>query len=342
MENQTNNNDGKSWAIQDLVKNLRNGTSFLQQPNREPAYIKNYVTGKAYRDINMLIIGQGMHDHGKVANLVVSAKQIDTNHFDKSFSKNAFVGTAILDKSNAYYTKEELAKTNDTVHKPGEHKKNPDGSYVEDTSYAATFACEDLGLKKQVAKRDENNEVVTYKENEYATDENGQIQTYKKDNEYTHPVTKEKITVKAGDPVVLHYAGSVVMEYQPTGEALVPKAPTHMPPLVESEQVPLYKRKDESGKEIFVEKMTEAFRGKMQGNYEGLKITASEIDAIEKDLLEHPRIVRSLCKSAWTRAEGDPVKVAKMDEAIAKRAETKTNSETNENVKQNVKGKGRN
>lgn len=91
-----------------------------------------------------------------------------------------------------------------------------------------------------------------------------------------------------------------------------------------------------------MEKMTEAFRGKMQGNYEGLKITASEIDAIEKDLLEHPRIVRSLCKSAWTRAEGDPVKVAKMDEAIAKRTETKTNSETNENVKQNVKGKGRN
>ena len=328
MENQELYEDK---TVKEFVEKLRLGQSFLQEPNKEPDYVKNFVTKNVYTDINMIIVGQAMKDKNKLSNIVITQNDIHQRNLLIEPKAKA-VATAMFKNYNAFYNKDDEAVKNNTA-KIGEQKKDREGNPVKPIIYSNVFAAEDVLLTKFKAARDSNNNVQYYDQDVYS-ESNGVVDTYKKDYSYTDKNGVEH-TYKKGDPVILHAKGSIIGDFESTGDHLAANRQSHLPAYIESQDLaPLYKRKDNSGKEILIEKMTEAFRGKLQGNYDGLKITNSEIDAIEKDFLQHPRAFRGVLRVAQTRAEGDKEKIEKMDAAINNKYQSQ--SHENDNVKENT------
>lgn len=334
MENKTENTESK--IVKNLIDNLRQGTSFLQTPNKDPDYVVNYASKKTYDGVNFLIVGQGMKDAGKTANLAMSNRQGEELGLWIEKGKKS-IGTALYDIAEAYYNKNDK-EVIDGKKKAGEHKVDADGKFVKDTNFSFVFAAEDFVKTTFQAERDENNNVLHYEKDEPMIDpKTKEPVLHQKDGVYTDKDGKE-FPFKKGDVVIAHRAGSVIGKMVGTDEHVVNKEKNHLPPLVDAQTIaPAYKRKDNSGKEIFIEKMSEAIRGKALGNFDGLKITKDEIDAIEKEFLNHERKFRGTIKTAWTRAIGSKEDVAKMEQAIL----AKENKNTNENTEEVKKTKGR-
>lgn len=315
----------ESAMVKKFVTDLRNGTSFLQQPNKEPSYIQNYASNKPYLGINMLIVNQGMKDAGKKCNLAMSAQQGETMDLWPAYGTKS-IGNALYDNSKAYYQKND-AEVISGQHTSGEHKKDADGKLVKDTNYSHVFAAEDFVKKEFKVERNAEGQAVRYEKDEYAVDKDGKIMTYQKDGEYKN-YKNQIVEYKKGDKVIAHSAGSVKGKYIATDNHVVKAEANHLSSFVEDKDLAaLYKRKDNSGKEILVEKLSEAFRGKLQGNYEGMKIQKSEIDAIEKEFLNHPRAFRGVVKSAETRAEGNKEAITRMDAAILAKISANNNTQ---------------
>lgn len=333
----TNSEEFKSSMVSKFVEDLRNGQSVLQQPKKEPSYVKNVASGKILKDINAIIVAQGLKDNGKAANLVVTAKQKDDKRYINVANKEA-IATAMFDDSRAYYQKNDKEVVEGKA-RIGEHKKDADGKLVPDTQYSMIYAAEDLYESKFQKAKDENGNFIKYEKDIPYTDKDGKELRYEKDGSYQN-FSGETVSYKAGDIKIKHKAGSYVGDYIATDKRVAQPEPSHLPQLLDSKDLaPLYQRKNDSGREVLMEGLTKAFRGMMQGDFEGWKPTAKEIDAIEKDLISHPREFRGIANSAWTRAEGDKNTVAKMDKAIQEREQKQQN--TKENVNQNQKSKGR-
>lgn len=75
----------ESKMVADFIKNLQNGTSVLQKPNKEPSYAQNYYSKTVYTGWNMLNVAQGLQDQGKESPFVTSMNQAS---FNKAGLKN--------------------------------------------------------------------------------------------------------------------------------------------------------------------------------------------------------------------------------------------------------------
>lgn len=341
MENNEEQTVFESKLVKNFITNLRNGTSFLQEPNSEPAYVQNYATGIPYTGINMLIINQGMKDKGKTAMLAMSNIQAENLklYIEKGKEK---IGTAIYEDSNAFYKKND-PEVISGKHKASEHKVDENGKPVNDTIYSFVFAAEDIVKTKFEVKRDNEGNAIKYAENVYAKNKNGEIIRYNKDGIINNKFTNETIAYKAGDPVIKHLKGSVQGELIGTKEHIVQPEKNHLPPFITEKNIAKLPEINEksTAKEILIAKLAEAFRGKLQGNYSGLKISLEQIDKIEKEYLTHPRAFRGAVKSAQTRAMGNIETIKRMDEAIQKRKNESINEYSNEDVKKQTKKTGK-
>lgn len=308
-------NDYQSGIVGKFVKDLRTGQSWLQDANKSPEYPYNYASNKPFKDVHAILVGQGLKDAGKKSMLAMTLKQRNTFEWK---DKNGKTQVGLYSKPG---TKSIAALIYD-------NKNNTENAKKE---YSYIMAAEDLVKTKFVPTLDEEGKIQYHKKDVLDLDKEGKPrETYKEDMIYTD-FNGVKHTHKAGDTKVLHYKDSVIGEIKGSDETIVQPNRSNMPTLISNNDIaPLYKRKDDSAKEILTEKLTEAFRGKMMGNYDGLKISHEEINKIEQAYISHPRQFTGIVHSAWTRAEGNKEIIAKMEEAIEKKNQNQNvQAETN-------------
>lgn len=342
-ENQTPKTEVyQSDLVKTFTENLRTGKSFLMDANEKPSYVMNPISKEVYKGMNMLAIGQAFKDENVIAPYAATYKQITTK-WDKENNKEIQVP-----EEDRFYLKDGTKAIAVTYPKlsaydeNGKKKKDENGQYANDTNYVYLYPAEEFYKANKVPKKDKNGNVMTWSEDIYKKDKKGNIETYKKDGEY--PIGNLTFKYKAGDPVIKHHKGSVVMETVLIPEqSFVPKQTVELPSLINNDVAPLYKRKNNSGSEILMEKLTEAFRGKLEGNYQGMKITPEEINEIEKTFIQHPKMFSKIANTAYDRATVSKEIVEKIDAANEKRMQAQNeqqnvNQNTNENTK---KSKGR-
>lgn len=334
MEN-TKTTQGKSEAeyesefVKKFVNDFKTGQSFLQQGNKDPDYVINHSSGELMSGINMIIVGQAMKDNNKRSNQVMTQAQKDSaGLFAKKGSH--VICTAQFDIYDAWYRKndpEVLAGKAEA----GKHKVDENGNYVKDKRFSPIYACDDLTKPKFVEERDADGKVKHYEEDVFKTDKDGNVVTYTKDNDY---VTKngQKIHHNAGDPVIDHHKGSVMGTYVP-GDPIVSNQKAKLPPFVSDELAPIPKPKDESIEEKLRYNLAVAFRGKLQGGFEGIQFSKKDLEQISEKFLAHPRDFANIVKSAEHRSMMTTAEYAKMQENIAAKQNTAQNEATEENKK---------
>ncbi len=338
MEEMTNQEGMGTKFIKDFCDHLRKGTSVLQKTSKGPNYIVNAETGHPYLGFNMIVANQGMFDAGLRSHLALSKNQMDNHKNERGFEDPFYarkgtksIGTAFTKNPDAFYT-DKSPEVVEGIAKAGDIKKRKDGTPYKDLNPYHLYAVPNLQKTELKFQLDEKGNKKVYTENQLS-----ETEKYEKDKEVTNTRTGEKIAVKAGDPKILHFAGSVISNRVGNGKPLDYKEP-EMVPIIQNQLVP-YTRKNNSSKEVLMENLVKFFQGCMNGNFEGCKISSSEIDNIEKDFANHSRQFMGICNSALSRAYSDPNVLARMDEAVMKKEQQNTNTNTESNV--NTKGKGR-
>ena len=316
----------ESKVVREFIDNLRNNTSFLYDANEKPDYITNYFTKNIYTDLNMIIVNQAMRDKGKKAKFVISENQ--TIHHRAYKDDNAeTVCSAMFENFRAKYKKGDYEVVNG-YRNVGDRRIDKNGKEVPLYIYSPLYSTEDVYRARFEAELDENGKAQIYQEDVYATEITGEIMHYSKSYSYKSN-DGQTFYIHKGDPMIVHEKGQVVGKYVRSDVTFFKNQGEIKPAFSDKDIVPLYKRKNESGKEILIEKMTEAFRGKLLGNYKGLEITNREIDAIENEFISHPRLFANALKQAQTRARGDREEVRRMDENILRRQMSRENSNSN-------------
>ncbi len=338
MEKENSTENYESKLVRKFVDDLSKGQSFLQAPNEKPDYVLNASTNEVFRGINMIIVGQAMRDNNKVSAQALTLNQRDSLGY-MSAPGSKHIATAIYDKYDAWWRRNdpEVIAGKEVE---GTHKKNEDGSYVKDKIYSLIFAADDIRKKKFVADRDEDNNVLHYTEDVYKKDENGNNILHTTDGS-----TKLKdgtvISFKKGDPIIEHHKGAVKGSDKPSDEKIVSNQKANLPPLYSEDLAPIPKRKDDSTKEMFVEKLAIAFRGKLQGNFEGINFSKKEIAAIADEFLGHENKFINAVKSADNRANMTVSEYNKMMENINAKNNSKTNENQNVNVNEKKSSRGK-
>ena len=128
-------------------------------------------------------------------------------------------------------------------------------------------------------------------------------------------------------------------KYVATDKHVVSNKKANLPPLYDEEMAPIPARKDDSVKEMFVEKLAKAFRGKLQGNYEGANFSKKEIVLIANEYMGHLNQFINAVKSADNRANMTLKDYNKMMENI--QAKQNSNAATNQEETKNTAKKGR-
>ena len=313
-----NENKKESSIVRAFINHLREKDSFLLDANENPDYVINYKTHKIYKDLNMILLGQAKKDKKVDTALVLTKSQLKNNG---AYVKDGEVPlcTALYDKFSSYYKKEDK-EVYGGLNEEGELKKDEKGNPLSPFIFSPLYDVRDLNKVVFIPSRNENGDVLRYQENIYSKDKDGNILRYSKSFIRENEDGSVEQVMK-GDPIIAHKKGSIIGEFVRKDESFYPQR-VILPKALNSENItPLYKRRNESGKEILIEKLTEGFRGKLLGNYKGMTITDEEIDKIEDAFLTHSRSFRAAIKTAFTRAKGDKEEVSLLEENIRKREE---------------------
>lgn len=329
-----------SDSVKSFIGHLKNGTSILQRPSKEPFYATNAISHNTITGFNQVVIAQALADNNKSNRLYVTANQIQ---FKKGFRPEMApergklsICSINLRKDDAYYQKDDPEVIANTK-KAGEHKMNEDGTYVSDIYKSFIYAAEDIVKIKPVLQMDEKGQAKIYSEDVIAKDEKGNPLLYEKDYTFTDKEGKEH-TNKAGTPVIEHYKGSKVFSYEPSTEKVFNNIEQHSPKLTNSDDLaPLYKRRNDTGKEILLEGMTKAFRGMMNGDYEGWNPSMKDIQAIESEFLSHPRKFEGVCDVAFKRATFSKAEVNKIDLKVAEKEKRQLKENVNTNTNKHTR-----
>lgn len=317
--------------VQKFIDDLTTGQSFLQEPNEKPDYVLNHASHEVFRGINMIIVNQAMKDNNKVSGQALTVLQRDQLGLYSAKGSHA-ICQAIYDKFDAWYRKNDPEVIAGNA-EAGTHKKDENGNFVQDKTFPYIFAADDLVKTKFEPTRDEDGNVMHYENDVYY--ENA---VHKKDGSYKLP-DGSTYEFKKGDPVIEHHKGTVMGKYVATDEHVVSNKPANLPPLYDEEMAPIPARKDDSVKEMFVEKLAKAFRGKLQGNYEGANFSKKEIALIASEYMGHLNQFINAVKSADNRANMTVKDYNKMMENI--QAKQNSNAATNQEETKNTAKKGR-
>ena len=317
-------------VVTDFCKNLRNGTSVLQAANEKPCYAKNSITGNVPQGLGQYTIRQGQFEQGKKNTLFVTMDQANKKDYAVSKGSHSIGALAI----HNVYGKDDILVQQGKA-KVGEIRKTKDGKEGKPFIYVNCFASEDVVETKLQAKRDSNNQPMYYKE-----DVLSKTDVYKEDKTYQDQKDPSKTrTVKKGDPVVLHFAGSMIMERIPTDKSIEPAVANNLPAINSGELYPLPTPKNDDFYEKLKCELAETFRGMYNGNGKGWSPSLETIDRIEKEFGKKPGVFSSIMAQADTYGRGNPEACVAMEKNINAKLAKKEAENTNVNV--NTKSKGR-
>lgn len=315
--------------VTDLCKNLRNGTSVLQASYEGPSYAKNILSGNVPQGLGMYTLRQGQYEQGKKTTLFATMDQANKHDYAVREGCHSIGAIAIRN----VYDKDDAAVRNGEA-RVGDVRRGKDGKEGKPLLYINCFAADDIVETKKVARRDQEGNPLTYEK-----DVVSETETYKEDRIYydmkdpTH--TKVSFSVKAGDPVILHKAGSMIMDRVKTDKAIAPSVANNLPKLNSGELYPLPKPKNDDFYEILKCELAEVFRGIYNGDAKGWKPSLETIDRIEKEFGTRPGVFSSLVSQADTYGRGFPEDCKKMEAAINAKLAQKEQTNVNENVNSN-------
>ncbi len=322
--------------VANFFDKLEKGESWLQQPSKEPTYVKNAITGKPITGLNAIILQQAMKDQGIENRTVITNEQAKGNNpsgnaYWNPKGQNGYIATLTYNNAKAFYGKNSPEVLSGEK-QAGEKRTYPDGKEMRGINFSFVYDASKMTEMKRQPKMNADGSVVRYKYDEVATDERGKAKKYDHDGSY---VTKsgKVIEYKKGDYVKVHSAGSTVYETVPTGKKL--ETTKANAPIINADAADLYKAKDNSPKEVLMEGLTMALRGAMTGDFEGWKPTKEQVSSMKEYYTNHPGEFRGVANTAEARAKGDKETVTRIDAAVEAKAQKKVAENTN------TKSKGR-
>lgn len=313
-ETKTDSEVKDAKMVREFCEKLDNGVSVVQLSNKEPHYMKNFLTGNVPQGIAQIELLQGAYEQDKKGTLFVNKGQMENENLFAKKGSHA-IGSVAIRKDDKYI-------------KEGESAFN----------YSFVFAAEDVVKTKFVAEKDENGNDKRYEENVYSKTE-----TYKEDRTYKDKDGKVLYEAKKGEPVLEHMKGSKIGELKGTDEALVPAKPNHLPALTDDKQLfALPKPKDENNAfEVAKCGLAKFFRGIYHGGGEGWKPSKTEIALIKNAFINKPSLFASCVKQADTYGRGNIAECQKMEKAINDKIAQKQNTASNDNTQTKSASKGR-
>lgn len=313
--------------VTDFCSNLRNGTSVLQSSFEKPSYAKNIFSGNVPQGLGQYTIRQGLYAQEKKTTLFGTMEQANKNGYGiKKGSAN--IGDLAI---RNVYGKDDAAVKNGQAN-IGERRKNKDGTDGDPYLFIPCFAADDIVELKKVARRDQDGNKILYEK-----DVLSKTEKYKEDHVYydLKDPTKVSYSVKAGDPVIVHKAGSIVIDLELTDKAIAPSIANNLPQINSGELYPLPKPKNaELGENLKCE-LAEVFRGIYNGDMKGWNPSLETIDKIEKEFGKKPGIFSSILSQADTYGRGIPADCKKMEANINAKIAQKEQTNVNENVNSN-------
>lgn len=316
--------------VTEFCKNLRNGTSVLQTDFEQPSYAKNVLTGNVPQGLGQYTLRQGQYEQGKKTTLFATMNQANENDCAVKSGSTSIGSLAIR---NVYGKDDKEVKEGKA--QAGEIRKTKDGKEGEPYKYVYCFAADDIVSTKLVARRDENNEAMHYESDVYSDKA-----VYEKDMIYHDKKDPSKtFSVKAGDPVILHKAGSLIMDRVVTNNQLAPSISNNLPQINSGELYPLPTPKNEDFRETLKCELAAVFRGIYNGGSKGWNPSLETIDKIEKEFATKPGIFSSIMSQADTYGRGIPSECKNMETKINAKIAQKAEMNVNENI--NTKKHGR-
>lgn len=329
--NETEWKDRESAVLSNLWQTMETGTNVLQRGSTHPRYPINSATGNVPKGIAAYVIAQGQYEQNKKSTGFVTHDQ----------GENGINGTryqpAPGTKAVGY-----ILVQQDKVDEQGKTVLNEKGKPVKQDKMIFVFASEDMKEFKMLPKRDENGKEIRYaedvvekaKQNRTYTDKDGNV-----------------VTIKAGDDVVVHKAGSIEYErkFVENGKQLSPSVYSNLPPLTsEKNLAELPKVKDQNDLLDVVKcELAKGLRGLYYGTGDKCELSREQIKQCKEAFSTNANIgiMQKMFSQADTYARGNAAEIKQMEENVNRvrqeKAKSKENSNTQENVKEEKKSKGR-
>lgn len=331
---ETTNESVLKRNVKDFFEKLEKGESWVQQPSKEPSMVKNALTGKPVTGYNALVLQQALKDTNNNTKLVITDNQMKGNNEKKAEywsdkDSKAFITTLTYNNSKAFYGANDPEVLNGN-HQAHERKLDAEGKPVRDINFSMVF---DATKVEEVANRpklNEKGEEMRYKSDWVSLDENKKPMKYQEDGSYVLG-NGRVVEYKKGDYIIAHHKGARIFEKQRSGNRFE-NVPSHEP-MIEQDRAPLYKAKDESAKELLMEGLTKAFRGAVEGNYEGWHPTEAQIKTMSEAYKDNAIAFRGICNTAETRALKSKDIVARVDANVAAKEQKMVAENTQNNTK---------
>lgn len=330
MANSTNNVETEkvdAKLVTEFCSNLRNGTSVLQAGFEKPSYAKNILTGNVPQGLGLYTLRQGQYAQGKKTTLFATMDQANKNDYAVRKGSTSIGSLAIRN----VYGKDDASVKNGEA-KVGDIRKGKDGKEGKPFLYINCFSADDILETKKVARRDQDGNPMHYEK-----DVLSETEKYKEDRIYydMKDPTKISYSVKAGDPVILHKAGSIIMDREVTDKAIAPSIANNLPKFNSGELYPLPKPQNKELRETLKCELAEVFRGIYNGDSKGWNPSLETIDKIEKEFGAKPGVFSSIMAQADTYGRGFPEDCKKMEANINAKIAQKEQTNVNENVNSN-------
>lgn len=249
---------------------------------------------------------------------------------------NKFNGILLFENLNARYNEDDAEVKNGKA-KAGDRRYDQNGYAEPDFRISYILPADKISLVPMVPDVDENGQPKLRKENEMAFDYKGNPVTYSNDGEYT---VKGKIfAYKAGDQVVSHHEGSVIMipdwkNSKTISTEKIPEKASINP------EVEIPEPKNSHIRQTMINTFAKLIRGMEYGNYEGTKRPSNETFAKAREFyLEYPNDLFNDFRIANTYAKGNKEQIKHMEEKYNEKIAA--NNSTNTSTENESKKKGR-
>lgn len=237
-----------------------------------------------------------------------------------------WAGILLFENTRAKYTEEDKEVINGQA-KVGDRKFDENGYAEPDFRVGYIMPADKVSVVPMIPALDENGNIKTRTENEYAIDYKGNPITYKSNGEYT--VNGKIFSYKAGEQVVLHHAGSVIKVPDWENSHLLKEE--NIPVVSEiNPEVNIPEPKNSHIRQTMINVLAKVMRGMENGHYEGIKKPTNKQFAEAREYyLSDPNKLFNDFRIANTYARGNAEQINRMTQAYNEKIENNTLTEKN-------------
>lgn len=342
-EKETTSNRKDSESVKKFMTHLENGTNIVQKVHDKPSYAKNFLTGSVPTGFSQYNLLQGLSDNSCKSTLYITQDQKAKNNYFNLHGGAKPIGY-VMYKTPEYWKKDDPEVIAGKA-KAGESKTDEKGKaiYKKDEkgkdviSMAFCQAAELIVEPKFKPSLGDDGQPLKYTENVYAKD--GAVYTSDRYDD------KGNLYGKKGEPVIEHFAGTMIGENVPSKNRITPAEPNNLAALEKKEDLyPLPECKDNKNAfEVLKCGMAKAFRGIYNGTGESWNPTKEEIELVKNAFIQDKRNFLKCLDIADTYGRGNKVICEKMEKNIQAKqlANLQAQKEENKNINTNTKHKGR-